>query len=53
MTKGVGMDTQSSYEAPTIVAIGAVTDLTAVDKTLGNADPGVTFDQQATSVVVP
>jgi hypothetical protein len=47
------MDTQSSYEAPTIVEIGLVTDLTEVDKTLGNADPGVTFNQQATSIVVP
>jgi hypothetical protein len=47
------MDTQSSYEAPTIVEIGLVTDLTAVDKDLGNADPGVTFNQQATSVIVP
>jgi hypothetical protein len=47
------MDTQSSYEAPTIVEIGLVADLTAVNKTLGKADPGVTFDLQATSVVVP
>lgn len=47
------MDTQSPYEAPAIVEIGTVTDLTQVDKTLGHADPGVTFDEQPTSVVVP
>ena len=47
------MDTQSPYEAPTIVAIGSVTDLTAVDKELGNADGGITFEGQPTSIVVP
>jgi hypothetical protein len=48
------MDTQSSYEAPTIVEIGAVSDLTAViDKEPGNADPGVTFQGNPTSIVVP
>jgi hypothetical protein len=48
------MDTSAEYEEPTIVPIGSVADLTkTVDKELGNADPGVTFNQQATSVIVP
>ena len=47
------MDTQSPYEPPTIVAIGSVTDLTATDKDVGNADGGITFQGQTTSIVVP
>ena len=47
------MDTQSVYEAPTIVEAGLVTDLTAVNKDFGNADPGSLFQGQTTSIVVP
>lgn len=45
------MGAEKEYESPALVIIGGVSELTQVNKTYGNADPGVTFNQQPTTIV--
>ena len=43
----------ASYESPELIIIGSVEELTLVNKDFGNADSGIMFQNQTTSIVAP
>ena len=44
------MDKKQDYQSPALVVIGSVSELTEVNKVPGNADGGITFEGQPTSI---
>jgi len=44
------MTSGEEYQSPVLFTIGSVVELTQVDKDLGNADGGITFQGQTTTV---